>query len=545
MIFMEVKLNNFDFLLFLLIDPVVPLPKELSPYLKWKLSSITPGLIRETVVRSGFKLMKECTGSKKWLGTWCKHIKSNDFTPFNSCNKVNHFPGSFHLGRKDKLWYNLQDKSFKYGESVFSNFHPTTYILPQDLRLLRKSWINSSGDNDWKMILKPPASARGNGITVINRWSQIPKNAKVRKRHSNKAVLIAQEYISNPCLLFNGAKFDLRIYVLITSFHPLRIYMFNDGLVRFASSKYTSNPSSLSDPFVHLTNYSINKANESYQSNNDTNSRTGHKWTLSTLWKHLRENEPQLNVDGLKNQITDMIVKTLISCEDSVNKLIHKHLISKYTSYELLGFDVMIDDQFKPWLLEVNISPSLRSESDLDSSIKGQLIKDMLNLVGYRLPSFALKQVSRSSSVQKVMSCSEEKLSSGRVSSSEARMTNVDDEKFFSVKLTKEEKEKHDKFEQEATENEYPAILDDLTPDDVRTLIETEDEFSRRGNFTRVFPSVSSSDIYMKYFDERRYYNILVHVWLQKYQKGKYLEGEFFFELNVVLKAFFNQVSIY
>ena len=170
--------------------------------------------------------MKECTGSKKWLGTWCKHIKSNDFTPFTTCNKVNHFPGSFHLGRKDKLWYNLQDKSFKYGESVFSNFHPTTYILPQDLRMLRKSWINSSGDHDWKMILKPPASARGNGIMVINKWSQIPKSAKVRKRHSNKAVLIAQEYIANPCLLFNGAKFDLRIYVLITSFHPLRIYMF-------------------------------------------------------------------------------------------------------------------------------------------------------------------------------------------------------------------------------------------------------------------------------------------------------------------------------
>ena len=287
------------------------------------------------------------------------------------------------------------------------------------------------------------------------------------------------------------------MYLLPRSIHSESI-CFNDGLVRFASSKYTSSPSSLSDPFVHLTNYSINKTNESYQSNNDTNSRKGHKWTLSTLWKHLRENEPQLNVDGLRNQIQDMIVKTLISCEDSVNKLIKKHLMSRYTSYELLGFDVMIDDQFKPWLLEVNISPSLRSESELDSSIKGQLIKDMLNLVGYRLPSFALKQVSRSSSVQKVM-FSEEKFPDRR-SNSEAKMTNVDDEKFFCTKLTKEEKEKHDRFEREASEDEYYTILEDLTPDDVRILIETEDEFSRRGNFKRIFPCVPSSDIYMKFF---------------------------------------------
>jgi tubulin polyglutamylase TTLL4 len=59
--------------------------------------------------------------------------------------------------------------------------------------------------------------------------------------------------------LINGTKFDLRLYVLLTSVNPLRVYLYDDGLVRFASNKYTNDSSSVSDVFMHLTNYSINK----------------------------------------------------------------------------------------------------------------------------------------------------------------------------------------------------------------------------------------------------------------------------------------------
>jgi len=61
--------------------------------------------------------------------------------------------------------------------------------------------------------------------------------------------------------LINGLKYDLRVYVLVTSFNPLKVYIYDDGLVRFATEKYNNDPNQLSKKFIHLTNFSINKKN--------------------------------------------------------------------------------------------------------------------------------------------------------------------------------------------------------------------------------------------------------------------------------------------
>lgn len=97
---------------------------------------------------------------------------------------------------------------------------------------------------------------------------------------------IVSRYITNP-LLINGLKFDLRIYVLITSLDPWRIYVYHEGLARFASETYAAQTSK-QNKFAHLTNYSINKRNDKYLPNlNADQDDTGHKWSLAALTKHL------------------------------------------------------------------------------------------------------------------------------------------------------------------------------------------------------------------------------------------------------------------
>ena len=58
---------------------------------------------------------------------------------------------------------------------------------------------------------------------------------------------------------------------------------------------------------------------------------------------------------------------------------------NKNACFEIYGFDVIIDAKLRPWLLEVNVSPSLSSSSPLDKYIKSSLLSDTLYLIGFRL----------------------------------------------------------------------------------------------------------------------------------------------------------------
>ena len=94
--------------------------------------------------------------------------------------------------------------------------------------------------------------SRGRGIHLID---------DIREVNTDELSVISR-YITNP-LLINGHKFDLRVYVLVTSYDPLRVYVFKEGLARFASETYTHKLDK-NNVYMHLTNYSINKKNDNF-----------------------------------------------------------------------------------------------------------------------------------------------------------------------------------------------------------------------------------------------------------------------------------------
>ncbi|XP_023578867.1 tubulin polyglutamylase TTLL4 isoform X2 [Octodon degus] len=464
-------------------EEVEKLPWEQRKLLRWKMSTVTPNIVKQTIGRSHFKISKR---NDDWLGCWGHHMKSSSFRSIQEHQKLNHFPGSFQIGRKDRLWRNLSRMQSRFGKKEFS-FFPQSFILPQDAKLLRKAWESSRRQ---KWIVKPPASARGIGIQVIHKWSQLPKHRP----------LLVQRYLHKPYLI-SGSKFDLRIYVYVTSYDPLRIYLFSDGLVRFASCKYSPSMKSLGNKFMHLTNYSINKKNTEYQANADETACQGHKWALKALWKYL--SQKGINSDIIWEKIKDVVVKTIISSEPYVTSLLKMYVRRPYSCHELFGFDIMLDENLKPWVLEVNISPSLHSNSPLDISIKGQMIRDLLNLAGFVLPN--AEDISSSPST-----------SSSSLTSSPRDKCQMAPEYFTAQKM----KKAYYVAQKIPDQDFYASVLDVLTPDDVRILVELEDEFSRRGQFERIFPSRISSR-YLRFFEQPRYFNILTTQWEQKYHSNK------------------------
>ena len=60
----------------------------------------------------------------------------------------------------------------------------------------------------------------------------------------------------------------------MTSYNPLRVYMYDEGLARFATEDYSNDPDILKNKFVHLTNFSINKRNIKNYVKNDNRAAT-------------------------------------------------------------------------------------------------------------------------------------------------------------------------------------------------------------------------------------------------------------------------------
>lgn len=171
----------------------------------------------------------------------------------------------------------------------------------------------------------------------------------------------------------------------VTSFDPLLIYMYEEGLVRLATVKYEKSTDNLWNPCMHLCNYSINKYHSDYIKANDECEDVGHKWTFSALLRHLKSQN--CDISELMMNIEDVIVKAILASSQSIVSACRMFVPNNQNCFELYGVDILIDDTLKPWLLEFNLSPSLGIDTPLDAKVKSSMLADLLTLTG--IPAFS------------------------------------------------------------------------------------------------------------------------------------------------------------
>ncbi|CAF4317967.1 unnamed protein product, partial [Didymodactylos carnosus] len=218
-------------------------------------------------------------------------------------------------------------------------------------------------------ISKPDVGCQGRGI-FITRNPQ-----KDIKPQDN---FVVQLYISRPFLV-DGYKFDLRVYVAVTSCDPFRVFVYKDGLARFTTQHYEEpSTSNCKDIFMHLTNYAIQKRSDDFIRDEDT----GTKRRITTINKWLAEHG--FDINKLWGDIDDVILKVLISAHSVLKHNYRACFPNHYRGsacFEILGFDILLDRKLKPYVLEVNHSPSFTTDAKLDREIKDALIFDTLLLL--------------------------------------------------------------------------------------------------------------------------------------------------------------------
>lgn len=326
-------------------------------------------IVKETLNDNG---MQQTRGGQDWIVMWSgPRMREKMYHGLHELQRVNHFPGSTELTRKDRLCVHFNKMARRFGSNAF-NFVPETYVLPRQIDEFLNQYENTK--NIW--IVKPHASSQGRGIFLLRDLDQLPVDE----------VSVVSRYVDNP-LLIQGLKFDLRVYVLVTSFEPLRAYVYREGLTRFASKPFSTEDGHLEDAYRHLTNYSINKNAKNFVENQELKAdNVGHKWSFSALNKHFKVVGIDANL--MWSRIMDIILKTLISVRPNIAAETRRSTIHSNNCFELYGFDILVDQDLKPWLLEVNLSPSMVADSPLDRQVKSAVLSETFNLVGISHPSW-------------------------------------------------------------------------------------------------------------------------------------------------------------
>nr|KAF6394157.1 tubulin tyrosine ligase like 5 [Pipistrellus kuhlii] len=446
-------------------------------HLSYKIVRTDSRLVRSILTAHGFHEVHPSSTDYNlmWTGS---HLKPFLLRTLSEAQKVNHFPRSYELTRKDRLYKNIIRMQHTHG---FKAFHilPQTFLLPAEYAEFCNCYSKDRGP--W--IVKPVASSRGRGVYLINNPNQI----------SLEENILVSRYINNP-LLIDDFKFDVRLYVLVTSYDPLVIYLYEEGLARFATVRYDQGAKNIRNQFMHLTNYSVNKKSGDYVSCDDPEVEDyGNKWSMSAMLRYLKQEGR--DTTALMAHVEDLIIKTIISAELAIATACKTFVPHRSSCFELYGFDVLIDSTLKPWLLEVNLSPSLACDAPLDLKIKASMISDMFTVVG-----FVCQDPTQRTSTRPIYPTFESSRRNPFQKSQRSRPLSASDAEMKNLVGSAREK--------------VPAKLGGsvlgLSMEEIRVLRRVKEENDRRGGFIRIFPTSETWEIYGSYLEHKTSMNYML-----------------------------------
>ena len=181
---------------------------------------------------------------------------------------------------------------------------------------------------------------------------------------------LIQKYLDHP-LLYYGRKFDVRIFVLID--YKLNVYLCKEGHMKACSEPYSIDTL---DSYIHLTNYSLQKHSENFSKYEYANEISYEQFKVN-----LKDNYCNGDAELAISKFTSVIqgIKKLV--EVSMNCVGNKLNCKKNTlSFQIFGYDFIIDRNFKPWILEINYNPGLQISSKVIENIVPRMVDDAFRM---------------------------------------------------------------------------------------------------------------------------------------------------------------------
>lgn len=318
-------------------------------------------VVTEAIEQLGWQEVE--TDSRDASVVWLEHSDPTDgLAPVQTMSRIEAF---LYFCRKARLAKSLN----RWVEELPDDFafSPKTWVLPDDCAELESAM--AKGKDTY--IAKPTAGCQGKGILLAKKWKDLECIAQKSKmvndftgRQRSQTEYVVQRYISQP-LLIDSLKFDLRLYVIVTSVVPLRAYLFKEGLARFCTVPYQPpKEANLHDTCMHLTNFAVNKKSKDFQpSEGIAQHDEGSKRSASSVFEQIEQLYGTRRED-LWQKVLRLVANTLMAMRpDLLEYYVHERPRPLHPlgpkGFQIIGLDVILDGDTEPRLLELNANPSL------------------------------------------------------------------------------------------------------------------------------------------------------------------------------------------